>query len=203
MGKADWDAMNRRGEGKAPHAHAVQDALLAQGALRAARRRQTPSSAPTSRKTSPNLWKEDVYEFFLWPDEATPIYFEYEISPLGRELPILVPNLGGEFLGWRPWHYEGERKTRKAVSVRGGEVTTGAAIKGWTAEVFVPYELLSPLRQRAAEARHPLAGELLPHGLRRRRADAPGTGRAWARASTSTRSLARWCLSNLQFRSAQ
>jgi len=29
-----------------------------------------------------DLWNEDVFEFFLWPDERYPVYFEYEISPL-------------------------------------------------------------------------------------------------------------------------
>lgn len=93
-----------------------------------------------------DLWTEDVFEFFLWPDDGHPVYFEYEISPLGFELPILVPNLGGQFYGWRPWHYEGPRKTQKAVSVRGGPAKTGARITGWTAEVFVPYDLLKPLQ---------------------------------------------------------
>jgi predicted TIM-barrel fold metal-dependent hydrolase len=92
-----------------------------------------------------NLWEEDVFEVFLWPDEKQPVYFEYEISPLGSELPILVPNLNGKFLGWRPWHYEGGRKTRKATAVTGGPKQPRAAITGWTAEVFIPYELLSPL----------------------------------------------------------
>ncbi len=92
-----------------------------------------------------DLWKEDVFEFFLWPDESLPVYFEYEISPLGRELPILVPNSGGDYFGWRPWHYEGERKIRKAVRIEGGEARTGAAITGWRAEVFVPFALLKPL----------------------------------------------------------
>lgn len=93
-----------------------------------------------------DLWNEDVFEFFFWPDERWPVYFEYEISPLGRELPILVPNFGGKFLGWRPWHYEGPRLIRKAVSVSGGEAKSGATITGWTAEVFVPYKLLEPLQ---------------------------------------------------------
>jgi hypothetical protein len=93
-----------------------------------------------------DLWNEDVFEFFLWTDERFPVYFEYEISPLGYELPILVPNFGGKFYGWRPWHYEAERKTRKAVAVRGGEARTGASITGWTAEVYVPYDLLKPLQ---------------------------------------------------------
>ena len=83
---------------------------------------------------------------FLWPDERETVYFEYEISPLGHELPIIIPNMDGKFLGWRPWHYEGERKVRKATSAVGGELKSGAAVKGWKAEVFIPYELLSPLQ---------------------------------------------------------
>ena len=99
-----------------------------------------------------NLWTEDVFEVFLWTDERFPIYFEYEISPLGYELPILVPNLDDKFLGWRPWHYDGGRRTRKAVSVRGGEATSGAAIEGWRAEVFIPYQLLRPLTNVPTES---------------------------------------------------
>jgi len=93
-----------------------------------------------------DLWNEDVFEFFFWPDERYPVYFEYEISPLGFELPILIPNFGGQFLGWRPWHYEGMRKTQKATTVVGGSKQSGALVTGWKAEVFVPYELLKPLR---------------------------------------------------------
>jgi hypothetical protein len=92
-----------------------------------------------------DLWKEDVFEVFLWTDERHSFYFEYEISPLDRELPILVPNVDGKFLGWRPWHYEGERKTRKATSATGGPKESGARVAGWRAEVFIPYELLKPL----------------------------------------------------------
>jgi len=93
-----------------------------------------------------DLWNEDVFEFFWWPDERFPVYFEYEISPLGFELPILIPNFGGEFLGWRPWHYEGKRRTRKATTVTGGPKRSGARVTGWKAEVFVPYDLLKPLQ---------------------------------------------------------
>jgi hypothetical protein len=92
-----------------------------------------------------NLWTEDVFEFFVWPDEKDPVYFEYEISPLGYELPILVPNMQGKFLGWRPWHYDGERKIKKATSVRGGMKESNAEISGWRAEIFTPFELLKPL----------------------------------------------------------
>ena len=93
-----------------------------------------------------DLWNEDVFEFFLWPDERYSVYFEYEISPLGFELPIIIPNFDGTFLGWRPWHYEGQRKTQKATAVMGGPKRSGARVTGWKAEVFVPYELLKPLQ---------------------------------------------------------
>jgi predicted TIM-barrel fold metal-dependent hydrolase len=99
-----------------------------------------------------DLWTQDVFEFFLWPDGAEAsgeqrqaVYFEYEISPLGRELPILVPNVGGKFKGWRPWHYEGDRRIVKATAARGGKKASGAEVAGWSAEVFVPYELLKGL----------------------------------------------------------
>jgi Carbohydrate family 9 binding domain-like len=93
-----------------------------------------------------DLWNEDVFEVFLWTDERYPAYLEYEISPLNHELPIMVPNFGGQFLGWRPWHYERERLTRKATSITGGAKTSNAAIQGWRAEFFIPYALLKPLQ---------------------------------------------------------
>lgn len=93
-----------------------------------------------------DLWTEDVYECFFWTDENQPLYFEYEISPLGYELPILIPNLDGKFLGWRPWHYEGNRKIRKQVAAVGGANQPQATLTAWSAEVFIPFELLKPLQ---------------------------------------------------------
>jgi hypothetical protein len=93
-----------------------------------------------------HLWTEDVFEVFLWTDERYPVYFEYEISPLNRELPIIIPNFEGKFLGWRPWDYDGDRRIRKATSVSGGPKQSGAAIQGWRAEFFIPYALLRPLQ---------------------------------------------------------
>ena len=93
-----------------------------------------------------DLWNEDVFEAFFWPDERHPVYFEYQISPLNKELAILIPNFDGQFLGWRPWHYEKDRLTRKAVSISGGEMKSNAAITGWRAEIFIPYALLRPLQ---------------------------------------------------------
>lgn len=92
-----------------------------------------------------NLWEEDVVEVFLWPAEDFPVYFEYEVSPMNFELPILVPNYRGKFLGWLPWKYEGDKKVVHATSARGGEKVSGANVDGWYAEFFIPYKLLEPL----------------------------------------------------------
>jgi hypothetical protein len=92
-----------------------------------------------------DLYNEDVVEVFLWTDESFPVYFEYELSPLNYELPIMIPNYKGTFYGWQPWHYEGERKTQHATSVSGGEKSSGSAVSGWMAEIFIPYKLLTPL----------------------------------------------------------
>jgi hypothetical protein len=100
----------------------------------------------TMKEDFMDLWTEDVFEVFLWTDERFPVYFEYEISPFNRELAILIPNFGGQFLGWRPWHYERDRVTRKATSVMGGPKQSQASIQGWRAEFFIPYTLLRPLQ---------------------------------------------------------
>lgn len=94
-----------------------------------------------------NLWEEDVVEVFLWPDESFPVYFEYELSPLNYELPIIIPNNKGRFLGWLPWNYEDDKRTQHATCVTGGKKESGSAVTGWTAEFFIPYKLLAPLVQ--------------------------------------------------------
>ncbi len=94
-----------------------------------------------------NLYLEDVFEFFIWPDERHPLYLEYEISPLNAELVILVPNQQGRFMGWLPWHYEGDRLTRHATTVRGGSRRPGAAVTGWMAEFFIPFSLFAGVAQ--------------------------------------------------------
>jgi len=93
-----------------------------------------------------DLWLEDVVEVFFWTDESIPFYFEYEISPLNYELPIMISNREGELLRWQPFHYEANRQTQHAVTVRGGAQKPQAEITGWTAEFFIPYKLLYPLR---------------------------------------------------------
>ena len=106
----------------------------------------------TMKADNLNLWEEDVVEVFLWTKEDFPVYFEYEISPMNYELPIIVPNYNGQFLGWLPWNYEGDKRTQHATSVRGGKKKSGADISGWMAEFFIPYKLLSPLPQVPPES---------------------------------------------------
>ncbi len=95
----------------------------------------------TPREDFSDLYNEDVVEAFFKTDETVPLYFEYEISPFNYELPILVPNIRGNFLGWRPWHYEGDRKTRHAVHIS----KNNNDVIAWTAEFFIPYTLLKPM----------------------------------------------------------
>lgn len=97
-------------------------------------------------KDQSDIWNGDVFEVFLQTDPANPLYFEYEINPLNAELVILVPNNEGDFFGWSPWHYEGPRKIKKAVQVHGGKGESGAAISGWSVELFFPYALFKAMK---------------------------------------------------------
>jgi len=143
--KAEWEPLHKRNEKGLPYDTKVK-MLYSKKGLYVLMEATDKKITATFTKDNQHLWTEDVFEVFVWPDERDPIYFEYEISPLGYELPILVPNLGDKFRGWLPWHEGGAAKTRKATSAIGGELKSGAAVDGWRAEVFVPYELLVPLR---------------------------------------------------------
>jgi hypothetical protein len=143
--KVDWVPLARREGGSHPYETRVK-VLYSKTGLYVLFHGTDSAVTSTMDADFLDLWNEDVFEVFLWPDERDSIYFEYEISPLGHELPIIVPNLDGQFLGWLPWHYEGEKKTRKATVIHGGSRESGAAVQAWTAEVFIPYALLRPLR---------------------------------------------------------
>ena len=107
----------------------------------------------TNHRDGEDLYDEDVVEIFLQPDERVPLYLEYELSPLGSELLLLVPNRHGRFRGWSPWKYEdvddkGEpmvRRAHRATAVRGGVRAPGAAVTGWSAEMYLPYALFTGL----------------------------------------------------------
>jgi predicted TIM-barrel fold metal-dependent hydrolase len=143
--KAEWEPLHRRGDKGLPYDTKIK-ALYSKTGLYVLMEATDTKLTTTLDKDNQHLWTEDVFEVFLWTDERDPVYFEYEISPLAKELPILVPNLGGKFRGWLPWHEGGAAKTRKATSAIGGELKSGAKVDGWRAEVFIPYELLVPLR---------------------------------------------------------
>jgi hypothetical protein len=89
-----------------------------------------------TKKDNEHLWEEDAVEIFLYTDTRYPLYLEYELSPRDQELVLLIPRIDGTHLGWIPWEYTGNRKTRHRTNVTS---------KDWTAEVFIPYTLFAPL----------------------------------------------------------
>jgi hypothetical protein len=96
----------------------------------------------TMTQDGDDLFKEDVVEVFLWPNPKHPVYYEYEISPLGYQLSLLIANNKGKFYGWQAWRDTGARAIRRATAVRGGRKKSKARVTGWSAEFFVPYALL-------------------------------------------------------------
>lgn len=98
------------------------------------------------QKDFDDLYRGDVFEAFFHTDTLTPLYFEYEINQLNKELVLIIPNIDGKAQGWLPWHYENDRRIKKMVSVRGGHAEANATIRSWSAELFFPYKLLNPLR---------------------------------------------------------
>jgi len=102
------------------------------------------------------IFTEDVFEVFLDPAYAESgqqrVYFEYELSPLDKELVLLVPNDEEVFHGWLPWHYEGDRRIRHATNIKGGEKLPMASCTGWQAECFIPFALLSGLANGTPES---------------------------------------------------
>jgi hypothetical protein len=96
-----------------------------------------------------DLWNEDVIELFIQPDATVPAYFEYELSPLNYELPIMIFNNNGTLNSWLPFHYEDNRKTQHTVNVHGGIQKSSAEVDSWISEIFIPYPLLEPLFKNA------------------------------------------------------
>lgn len=90
------------------------------------------------------LYNEDVVEVFLQPDAIAPVYFEYELSPLNFELPLLIQNNEGRFAAWLPYMYQGERRVQHAVHT--GDTNEKTNRFTWTAEMFIPYTLIAPMK---------------------------------------------------------
>ncbi|MEM1157770.1 MAG: carbohydrate-binding family 9-like protein [Verrucomicrobiota bacterium] len=96
----------------------------------------------TIREDFGEIFREDIVDIFIWPDQGSTIYFEYGISPHNFELALLVPNYDGFFHGWQPWRYAGERKTRHQTKIN----SEHGKVVGWQAEFFIPFALLKPLQ---------------------------------------------------------
>ncbi len=97
----------------------------------------------TYKEDFSDMYNADVFEVFFHPEPQTPLYFEYEINAFDKELVLLIPNLDGKIMGWRPWHYEKERLVKHAVRIQ----SENGQMKSWTAELFFPYTLLAPLQK--------------------------------------------------------
>ncbi len=111
-----------------------------------------PKLNASIKENGKHLWTEDAVEVFLWPDISKEVYFEYELSPLNYELPLMVMNFDGKPHRWLAWSYEDDRKTQHRTAVQGGDKKIGASIESWTAEFFIPYSLLLPMQQVAPES---------------------------------------------------
>ncbi|HEY4290296.1 MAG TPA: carbohydrate-binding family 9-like protein [Puia sp.] len=98
-------------------------------------------------KDDEDIYEGDVFEFFLHTDASKPPYFEYEINQLGKQLILTLARFPHKNLAWSPWkiEYEKDPLIQRKISINGGKNQVGAAITGWTAELFFPYELLGLL----------------------------------------------------------
>lgn len=83
-----------------------------------------------------NIFNGDVYEVFFHTDPEAPVYYEYEVNALGKELALSISSLKGYgYMAWIP-----RRNTvKKEVRIRQGKPEIDASLKGWTAEIFFPY----------------------------------------------------------------
>jgi len=144
--KTDWIVLNNQGSNKSSYRTRAK-VLYSETGIYFLYDCEDKKLTSTLKADNLDLWEEDVVEAFLWTDESFPVYFEYELSPMNYELPIMGPNYKGTFLGWLPWHYEGDRKVQHATSVTGGRKKSGKKVNGWMAEFFIPYKLLAPLNK--------------------------------------------------------
>ena len=122
-----------------------------------------------------DLYRSDVVELFLRPDEKTGLYFEIEFSPWGSVLPLLVANNGASFYGWLPFHYGGPRRVVHRVSQLESLAQFGVGHGGWIVEALIPYALFEGV------CLPPVSGTVWRANLCRIDYDAPGPTRwAWA-----------------------
>lgn len=87
-----------------------------------------------------NIFKGDVFEVFFDPDPKSPVYFEYEVNQLDKELILTISSLKGQNnVSWIPWFRSG---IKKMVEIGGGIKAINTKIIYWKAEIFFPYGAL-------------------------------------------------------------
>jgi len=81
------------------------------------------------------LYKEDVFEVFVWPDESRRYYYEFEVNPLGTVFDMFTPN--SDAGGFHRW---GEFKAgiKAKGTVKGTLNNWRDKDKGWTLEFAIP-----------------------------------------------------------------
>lgn len=100
-----------------------------------------------SYKDFEDIYNGDVFEVFFHPKPQTPVYFEYEINHLSKELILTLSKSGGKLTSWAPVNYNRENNSaiKKMVNVEGEKTEIDAMIKSWSAELFFPYSILGLL----------------------------------------------------------
>jgi hypothetical protein len=93
------------------------------------------------------IYNGDVFEVFFHPTPTTPVYFEYEINQLNKELILTLSKTNNQLYSWAPRYpsLEDRKPIKKMVNVIGEEIQVGGSIKSWSAEVFFPYTILGLL----------------------------------------------------------
>ena len=123
-----------------------------------------------------DLWKEDVFEVFLWTDERFPVYFEYrDLAARSRaadphpQFRRTVPGLAA--LALRPGSQDAEshQHHRRPETVAGSH-------SGMARRVLHSVRPAVAAAERPSEAGQCLARQLLPDGPRRGQDDAVGVG---------------------------
>jgi hypothetical protein len=93
------------------------------------------------------IYNGDVFEVFFHPNPKTPVYFEYEINALRKELILMLSRSEKQLFSWAPKYpsAEEQRPIKRMVDVAGEKIEVDASIKSWAAEVFLPYSILGLL----------------------------------------------------------
>jgi hypothetical protein len=93
-----------------------------------------------------HLFDGDVFEVFFQPDTSQPLYLEYEVNALDKELVLMVSRANGKYATLSSYRYADLEKVKKVVHVSGGRAEMMGSIRSWTAELFFPYAVFTPLQ---------------------------------------------------------